>query len=51
MVKPKTFSYQKEEIFDNSNSFTASILSLPMYPELLNEEAQLVIQSINEFYR
>jgi len=38
-----------ETTFSNSNSYKNKILSLPIYPELKNEEIEYVSNIINEF--
>lgn len=45
----KAFDYQKDEAFAESKLFSSQILSLPMYPELTNEEVIKISNCINTF--
>lgn len=49
----KSFSYlnHSEDDFPNANKFSKEIVSLPMYPELKNEEILRVCKEIDNFYK
>lgn len=46
----KAFPGQKDEIMTCTREFAASILSLPMYPELTDREVENIIEKINLFF-
>lgn len=45
----EAFKWQKGEEFKNSNDFVGKILSVPLYPELTDEEVQYAVKIINDF--
>lgn len=47
--KQKAFLWQTDEIFNNSEIFADSILSLPIYPGLKYDSIKLIIRKINEY--
>ena len=47
--RQESFMWQKDEIFANTNIFANSILSIPIYPELKNEEIKKIVRTINEY--
>lgn len=47
--KQKAFEWQKDELFENSDNFADTILSLPIYPGLSKQNIDQIIQTINEF--
>jgi len=47
--RQKAFNGQKDEIFEISDRFADSILSLPIYPGLSKNAINQIIQTINEF--
>jgi dTDP-4-amino-4,6-dideoxygalactose transaminase len=49
MNKQSVFPEQREEKFSSSEKFTAEILSLPLYPEMTDEEAAYVVEIVNNF--
>ncbi len=46
--KQQGFAWQKDELMSHTVEFADSILSLPIYPELRDEEVQRVIKAANE---
>lgn len=46
----KAFNGQKEGEFQQTLEFASDILSLPIYPQLTDEEVMTVICSVNEFF-
>jgi dTDP-4-amino-4,6-dideoxygalactose transaminase len=49
--RQKGFPYQKEEAFPVSDEFAATIVSLPLYPELTDEKMAMVTEVFNECAR
>lgn len=49
VYKQIAFEWQKDEILENSDSFADTILSLPIYPGLLKQSIDQIIQTVNEF--
>lgn len=47
--RQKAFPYQKQERFQNSIAFTESIFSLPLYPELTDDQVNMIVEVVNEF--
>ena len=47
--KQKAFPTKKEEDLENSDRFANSILSLPIHPDLHEEELTHIVKVINEF--
>lgn len=47
--RQKAFSWQKDEIFENSSQFADSILSLPIHPGLSKQHIDQIIQTVNDF--
>ena len=47
----KAFLYQKQEELKCAENFTSKILSLPMYPELSEEELHKIVTVINNYGR
>ncbi|MCH7826696.1 MAG: DegT/DnrJ/EryC1/StrS family aminotransferase [Bacteroidetes bacterium] len=47
--KQKAFSWQKKEIFSNSEEFSNSVISLPIYPELSDDEINYIIKVVNKY--
>jgi dTDP-4-amino-4,6-dideoxygalactose transaminase len=47
--RQKTFPTQKNEPFPESEKFTKTILSLPLYPELPDEHIEQIVAAINKF--
>lgn len=47
--KQESFMWQKNETFHNTCSFANSILSIPIYPELKDEEIKKIVRTINEY--
>ena len=45
----ESFLQQKNENFYNTNKFANSILSIPIYPELNDEEIKKIVRTINEY--
>ena len=45
----KDLGYKKND-FPNAEYFSKTMLSLPIYPELSNEEINYVSRKINEFF-
>lgn len=49
--KQEAYSHQKKEKLQNSNEFSSSILSIPIYPELEKVEMEEIVNTINKFKR
>jgi len=47
--RQKAFLWQKEEIFPNTEELAATVISIPVYPELTNEEAENIILTLHAF--
>ena len=47
--RQKAFQWQKEEIFPNTEELAATVISIPVYPELTNEEAENIILTLHAF--
>jgi len=47
--KQNAYPYPKKEELENSNRFSNSILSIPIYPELKKNEIEKIVSTINEF--
>lgn len=47
--RQKAFKWQKDEIFENSDKFADTILSIPIYPGLNKKNIDQIIHAINEF--
>ena len=47
--KQDAYPHQKREKLENSNKFSAYILSIPLYPELMKSEAEEIVDVINKF--
>jgi dTDP-4-amino-4,6-dideoxygalactose transaminase len=46
--KQKGFPFQKQETFPASDEFAGTILSVPVYPELSDEDGKRVVEALNE---
>ena len=44
----KGFPFQKEEAFPASDEFAGTVLSVPLYPELSEENSKFVVEALNE---
>jgi dTDP-4-amino-4,6-dideoxygalactose transaminase len=49
--KQNAFHRQKKEAFPHTERFAEEILSIPLYPELREEEREKIVRIINEFRR
>ena len=49
--KQKVFTQYADESYPVAENMAARVLSLPIYPELHNEEIEYVIQNVNDFFR
>ncbi len=47
--KQQAFLFQKDEKFENTEIFSQQIVSIPIYPELNEEEINYIISKINQF--
>jgi dTDP-4-amino-4,6-dideoxygalactose transaminase len=47
--RQKAFPWQKEEIFPHTEELAATVLSIPVYPELTDEEAENIIITLHAF--
>lgn len=47
--RQKAFLWQKKEKFQNSEAFSSSVLSLPIYPGMKTEHIKQIIQTLNAF--
>jgi dTDP-4-amino-4,6-dideoxygalactose transaminase len=47
--KQKAFLWQKDELLERSSHFANSVLSIPIYPELSENEIITIVKTINEF--
>lgn len=47
--KQKSFPYQKDEIMKNTDEFAQTIFSLPIYPELTDNEVYQIIETVNSY--
>ena len=47
--KQNAFNFQKKENFTNSEKFTNHIVSLPLYPELTDDEVKLIVKVVNNY--
>jgi len=45
----KAFLFQKDEKFENTDTFSNQIVSIPIYPELSDQEVNTIITVINQF--
>lgn len=50
MNEQKAFKSQKHEAFPHTQQFADQIVSIPLYPDLTDEEVAYVAESINEFF-
>jgi len=49
--RQKAFPHQKDESFPGTELLAATVLSIPIYPELYDEEVQTIISALHEFKR
>jgi dTDP-4-amino-4,6-dideoxygalactose transaminase len=47
--RQKSFPFQKNENFPQSERFVNTIFSIPLYPELDDDQAGQIIEAINGF--
>lgn len=47
--RQEAYPHQKREVLENSNKFSSSILSIPIYPELEKAEMEEIVDTINKF--
>jgi len=50
MNKQLAFETQKLEAFPNTKKFTDQVVSIPLYPELKQEELEYITQTMNSFF-
>jgi len=49
--RQKAFPHQKDESFPGTELLASTVLSIPIYPELYDEEVQTIISALHEFKR
>jgi dTDP-4-amino-4,6-dideoxygalactose transaminase len=49
--RQKAFLHQKEEAFPGTEKLSSTVLSIPIYPELYDEEIKTIISALHEFKR
>jgi dTDP-4-amino-4,6-dideoxygalactose transaminase len=49
--RQKAFPSQKDEKFTATEELASTVLSIPIYPEISDEEVELVISALNEYKR
>jgi dTDP-4-amino-4,6-dideoxygalactose transaminase len=47
--RQKAFPWQKDELFNGTGQLAAEVLSIPVYPELSDEEAENIIATLHDF--
>ena len=47
--RQKAFPWQKDELFSGTEQLAAEVLSIPVYPELSDEEAENIIATLHDF--
>lgn len=47
--RQKAFPWQKTEVFPHTEELSATVLSIPVYPELTDEEAENIINTLHAF--